>query len=263
MITLSEVLSYPLKSGVGIGCFEASIEARGVAGDRRWMVVTPEGAFLTGRTLPGMVRLRAEVVGGDLLLTLDGAQKVVPCPPSTGPRMPVTVWDDTVSALLAPDDGWLSAWLGVDCRLVYMDDTLRRPVDPDYATGDDITSFADGFPVLLISQASLDDLNSRLTRPVTMAHFRPNLVASGCEAFAEDGWSRLRIGTAEFALVKRCARCIFTTVDPVTGVRDADGEPLATLAGYRRSDQGVMFGQNLLVTRPGVVTVGDSIMVLA
>ena len=150
----------------------------------------------------------------------------------------------------------------MDCRLAYMDDTLRRPVDPDYALDDDITSFADGFPVLLISEASLADLNGRLSQPVTMGHFRPNLVASGCAAFAEDGWQQIRIGTAEFALVKPCSRCIFTTVDPQTGARTTDGEPLTTLARYRRAEGGVMFGQNLLVTQPGHVSINDTITVL-
>ncbi|MFT5684219.1 MAG: hypothetical protein ACI8RZ_005160 [Myxococcota bacterium] len=263
MITLSEIQSYPLKSAAGIPRTEAAIEARGIAGDRRWMVVTPEGGFLSGRTLPGMVRLRAESVDDELMLTLDGEQRVVPCPAPTGPRMAVTIWDDTVSALIAADGGWLGARLGVDCRLVYMDDGLHRPVDIDYALGGDITSFADGFPVLLLSEASLADLNARLPRRVTMAHFRPNLVATGCGAFAEDDWKRIRIGSAEFALVKRCSRCVFTTVDPQTGVRSDDGEPLKTLAGYRKADRGVMFGQNLLVTRPGQVAIGDAITVLA
>ena len=262
MTRLSQIHTYPLKSAGGIDCDRTDIGARGIVGDRRWMVVDPDGTFLTGRTLPGMVRLQARVVGDELVLTLGDARCVVPRPTPSGPRMTVTVWDDAVAALVATDGGWLAARLGVACRLVYMDDTLRRPVDLDYAISDDITSFADGFPVLLISEASLADLNSRLREPVTMAHFRPNLVASGCAAFAEDDWQQIRIGTAEFALVKPCSRCIFTTVDPQTGARTPDGEPLATLAGYRRSAGGVMFGQNLLVTRPGHVGVSDAITVL-
>ncbi|MDG1478170.1 MAG: MOSC domain-containing protein [Myxococcota bacterium] len=262
MIRLSQIHAYPLKSAGGVDCTQADIGARGIIGDRRWMVVTPDGAFLTGRTLPGMVRLQARVVGDDLVLTLGSERCVVSTPTLSEPRMTVTVWGDAVSALVATDGGWLAARLGVACRLVYMDDTLRRPVDPDYALSDDITSFADGFPALLISEASLADLNSRLREPVTMAHFRPNLVASGCAAFAEDGWQQIRIGTAEFALVKPCSRCIFTTVDPQTGALTPDGEPLATLARYRRSAGGVMFGQNLLVTRPGHVGINDTITVL-
>jgi uncharacterized protein YcbX len=210
-----------------------------------------------------MVRLQAQATDGGLAVSLDGERRVIPRPSPDGPRMAVTVWDDTVEALIAADEGWLSARLGVDCRLVFMDDDLRRPVDPDYAIGDDITSFADGFPLLLVSTASLDDLNGRLARPVTMARFRPNLVVTGCPPFSEDGWRRIRIGGAELALVKRCARCVLTTIDPHTGVRDPDGEPLATLAGYRRAERGVMFGQNLLVVRPGPVAVGDAVEVLS
>ena len=261
MITLRRIVSFPLKSGAGIDRPAAAITPRGLAGDRRWMVVDPDGRFLTGRTLPAMVRLRAAETAEGLALSLDGRRTVVPFPAQD--RATVTVWDDTVDAALADDGGWLAETLGRPCRLVYMDEPVRRPVDPDYALGDDITSFADGFPVLLIAQASLDDLNGRLTRPVTMDHFRPNLVVDGCAAFAEDGWQRIRIGEAELALVKRCARCVFTTVDPVTGQRSADGEPLKTLSTFRRADKGVMFGQNLLVVRPGRIAVGDAVTVLS
>jgi hypothetical protein len=144
-----------------------------------------------------------------------------------------------------------------------MDDDLRRPVDADYAQNDDITSFADGFPILLISEGSLADLNRRLERPVSMDHFRPNLIVSGCSAFAEDGWRRIRIGAVELSLVKRCSRCVLTTVDPSTGLRATDGEPLRTLSGYRKTDRGVTFGQNALVTRQGRMERGDPVMVLS
>ena len=264
MTTLSRILTFPRKSGASIDRSTAQIGLQGIVGDRRWMVVSPEGRFLTGRTLPGLVRIRA-VQGDDnaLRLSVDGDQVVIPQPPQDGSRVAVTVWNDTVEALLAVDGGWLSARLGRDCQLVYMDASIRRRVDPEYARESDIISFSDGFPVLLISEGSLADLNSRLTRPVTMDHFRPNLVVRDCPPFAEDGWKHVRIGEAEFTLVKRCARCVFTTIDPVTGVRDSDGEPLRTLADYRKAERGVMFGQNLLVTRTGRVAVGDTVMVVS
>lgn len=226
------------------------------------MVVDASGRFLTARTVPGMVRVVAQPVDGGLALSMDGEHLTVPTP-TASPRLTVTVWGDTVEALPARDGGWLAARLGQDCRLVYMDDSLRRPVDPDYAIDGDITSFADGFPLLLLSEGSLADLNGRLARPVSMDHFRPNLVVSGCPAFAEDGWRRIRIGTVELALVKRCARCVLTTVDPRTGQRTADGEPLRTLSGYRKAGGGVMFGQNALVIRPGRISLGDTVMVVA
>jgi hypothetical protein len=262
VIQLSRICTFPLKSGAVIDQTSAELGPRGIVGDRRWMVVDATGRFLTARTVPSMVRIAAVPVDGGLCLSLDGARRTVPAPTS-GPRMAVTVWGDTVEALRADDGGWLSARLGQDCQLVYMDDDLRRPVDADYAQNDDITSFADGFPILLISEGSLADLNRRLERPVSMDHFRPNLIVSGCSAFAEDGWRRIRIGAVELSLVKHCSRCVLTTVDPNTGLRATDGEPLRTLSGYRKTDRGVTFGQNALVTRPGRMERGDPVMVLS
>ena len=262
MITLSRICTFPLKSGAGIDRTSADIGPRGIAGDRRWMVVDATGRFITARTVPSMVRITALPVDGGLSLSVDGEQRTFAIP-ADGPRLTVTVWRDTMQALPASDGGWLSARLGQDCRLVYMDDALRRPVDPNYALEDDITSFADGFPLLLLSEGSLEDLNQRLARPVTMDHFRPNLIVSGCTAFAEDSWRRIRIGTAELTLVKRCARCVFTTVDPRTGERAADGEPLRTLSDYRQAEHGIIFGQNALVTRPGQIRQGDPVKVLS
>lgn len=262
MIQLARICTFPLKSGAVVERASANIGARGIAGDRRWMVVDTRGRFLTARTVPGMVRIAARLVDGGLSLSVDGDQITIPTP-ADGPRVAVTVWGDTLQALQARDGGWLSTRLGQDCRLVYMDDSVRRPVDPDYAPDGNITSFADGFPLLILSEGSLADLNQRLARAVSMDHFRPNLVVSGCPAFAEDDWHRIRIGTVELTLVKRCARCVLTTVDPRTGQRSADGEPLRTLSGYRKARGGVMFGQNALVTRPGRIARGDTVMVLS
>ena len=143
-----------------------------------------------------------------------------------------------------------------------MGEETQRIVDPEYADESDVVSFADGFPLLLISEASLDDLNGRLAHPVTMMHFRPNVVVSGCAAFDEDQWREVQIGEATFRLVKRCSRCILTTIDPQTGEKAKDGEPLRTLKTYRRDGTKVMFGQNLLVAEGGAVRVGDRVSVL-
>jgi uncharacterized protein YcbX len=134
--------------------------------------------------------------------------------------------------------------------------------DPHSQTGDEV-SFADAFPLLLISRAALDGLNARLAKPVSMLRFRPNLVVEGVAAHAEDGWKRIRIGEVEFDVAKACTRCVFTTVDPMRGERDPDGEPLRTLIGYRRTADGVTFGQNLIPRSAGSVRVGDAVEVLA
>jgi uncharacterized protein YcbX len=174
-----------------------------------------------------------------------------------------------VTPLLATHDAhdWFSAYLGAPHRLVYMDDACTRALkamyDGKYGEDDDRMSFADGFPVLLISQAALDHLNGKLAQPLPMLRFRPNLVVAGTEPHAEDGWKRIRIGDVELDVVKSCTRCVFTTVDFERGERDPSGEPLRTLTQYRRSPNGVTFGQNLIPRKLGTVHVGDTVEVLA
>jgi uncharacterized protein YcbX len=141
-----------------------------------------------------------------------------------------------------------------------MPDDSVRPVDPDYAGPGHRVGFADGFPFLLISEASLDDLNARLAHPLPMARFRPNLVVGGCEAFAEDRWRRIRIGDLVLDLVKPCSRCIIPTIDIATGERDA--EPLRTLMTYRRHDNRILFGQNLVHRGTGLLRRGMSVEVI-
>jgi hypothetical protein len=156
---------------------------------------------------------------------------------------------------------WFSRYLGFDCRLVYMDEAAHRPVDPQYAPEGREVSFADGYPLLLTAEASLADLNARLDAPVPMNRFRPNLVVAGGMAFAEDGWSRVRIGAVPFQVVKPCARCVVTTIDPQTAAQGK--EPLRTLSRFRRRQGKVFFGENLIPEQPGIVRVGDPVEVLA
>jgi uncharacterized protein YcbX len=186
----------------------------------------------------------------------------VPWPSPDAPSPDVLVWRDRVPARLASPEAsaLLSAAIGIDVRLVYLDDPAIRPVDPGYGDAADRVSFADGFPVLLTGDGSLDDLNARLATPISMRRFRPNIVIGGADAWAEDGWRRVRIGEAIFRVVKPCARCVITTQDPDSGVSAGDNEPLATL---RRMDRmakgGVMFGQNLITDQVGAIHVGDPV----
>ncbi|MEO8460896.1 MAG: MOSC domain-containing protein, partial [Dokdonella sp.] len=160
-------------------------------------------------------------------------------------------------------DAWISEYLDQPARFLQMDADCVRPVDANYARAGDEVSFADGYPLLLISEAALDELNSRLAHPVSMLRFRPNLVIADSVAHAEDGWKRLRIGAVEFDVVKPCIRCVFTTVDFERGEFAADGEPLRTLITYRRTPNGVAFGQNLIPRGGGNLHVGDTVEVLA
>jgi uncharacterized protein YcbX len=263
--TLTALNIYPLKSCAGLPLTRATVEPLGLEHDRRWMAVRPDGSFMTGRELPALVRVRALPGPTGLHLSAPGMPDLeVPTPPADAPRLDVTVWRDTCSAARAQveADRWLSEYLGQPAALVHVDARMERPVDPRYAAPEDRVGFADAFPLMLISEASLADLNQRLARPVPMARFRPSLVVDGCAPFAEDGWKRLRIGTVELAVVKPCARCVFTTVDPETARHDPEQEPLRTLSAYRRVGNKVLFGQNLVVRRPGEIRVGDAVEVL-
>ena len=256
---LSSISIYPIKSTAGMDVQAAEIDARGFRHDRRWMVVDLEGRFLTGRQVPRMVLVRAIPEGDGLRLDAPSmpSQKVR-APDSTGERLPVTVWDDVVDAACADadSDAWLSEFLGRPVRLVMMDAQSVRTVES--ADADDV-SFADGYPFLAISQASLDGLNARLVAPMSMQRFRPNLVIDGCDPHAEDQWRRIRIGGIEFEAAKPCTRCVFTTVDPTLGARDPSGEPLRTLKSYRRTGEGITFGMNWIARGRGQLRVGDPV----
>ncbi len=238
-----------------------------MADDRRWMVVDARGRFLTQREQPRLALVAAQPIPSGLRLETAGASPLkVALPPPEGEQLPVVVWRDTVAAVPAgaAADAWLSAVLGIACRLVHMPDPGRaRPVDPAFGRPGDHVSFADGFPLLVTTAASLADLNRRLPGPVPMNRFRPNLVVDGGGAWDEDRWSRIRIGSVAFRIVKDCARCAVTTVDQDTAVRSADTEPLRTLATFRRKAGGrVIFGQNLVPEHEGAVRVGDAVEVV-
>lgn len=264
--SLSGINTYPIKSTAGQALNGAKVEKRGLEGDRRWMLTDPDGHFLSGRQLPRMTLIKAGSSTSGLLLSAPGMSSLEVTTPTTGSeQLEVVVWKDRVMASDAGESAarWLSDFLEQDCRLVFMDEQHQRPVDADFSKSGDLVSFADGFPLLLISEASLEDLNQRLQQPVSMAHFRPNLVVTGCPAFAEDQWRRLRIGSVDFEMVKRCARCVFTTVNPETGVKQSDGQPLKTLASYRRDPRGrVMFGVNLIARSAGSLGIGDPVELL-
>ncbi len=260
---IAGIYCYPVKSASAIAVEQATVEPRGLAGDRRWVVCDVQGEFLSGREVPALVRICAEQQSDHLIMNAPGMSELaVPIPDSTRSRQTVTVWNDRCDALPAgPEaDGWLSTFLGVPCRLLHMDGQCVRPIGN---SGKEV-SFADNFPLLLISSASLDDLNARLPEPMDMRRFRPNLVVAGVEAYAEDEWQRIRIGEAEFVAVDRCDRCAMTVIDPDSAEMHPDQEPLRTLSRYRRGDDGgVYFGRNLIPERLGRVRTGDVVEIIA
>jgi len=261
---LSSIHLFPIKSCAALAPDAATVEARGLAGDRRWMVVDAAGTFVTGRQQPRLTQVRAVPQGDALTLSAPDVPPLILRVPVGSARIDTAVWGTPVRPLTAAAEAgaWISAVLGMPARFVYMDEDCLRAVDADYADEGDVVSFADGFPLLLISQAALDALNAKLARPVPMLRFRPNLVVADTEAHAEDGWKRIRVGEVEFDVVKPCTRCVFTTVDIERGEFDPSGEPLRTLIGYRRGPKGVTFGQNLIPRSFGRVCVGDAVDVL-
>lgn len=262
---------YPVKSMGGQGLAQAMIEPRGIAGDRRWLMVTPEGRFLTRRELPAMALLHADLApdpadGGIVLSHRDGGALPVARPDGARP-LAVQVWGDPVAAHDAGDAAaqWLTDRIGRAVRLVHMPDAAVRPVDPDFARAGDHVSFADGFPLLVATVESLDALNRALRSPIPMARFRPNLVIAGAVPFAEDGWRVLRVGDVTLRLAKPCTRCVVTTQDVDSGAVPDPLEPLRTLKAMGRVMPGAraepIFGVDAIPDGPGVIAVGDAVEV--
>lgn len=267
---------YPLKSARGLPLEVARVEPRGLRWDRRWMVVDASGAFVTARGSPSLARVEVALddpLGDAAVLTLrvpsraGGGHEVRVPSEASGPAVPVVVWGEHLSAVApSPEaDGALSEWLGAPARLVAFPEAAQRPCDPRYAAAGDHTAFADGFPVLVTTTASLAAVSQAAGAEVAMARFRPNLVLDNGDdpsrAWEEDGWSHLALGEdAGFTLrcVKPCARCVMVNVDPSTG--RAGREPLRTLTRLRRHSTsaggGVHFGQNAVLDGEGLLPLG-------
>ena len=254
---------YPIKSCRGTSLTEAVVGVRGIAADRHWMVVDADGTFLSQRELPRMALIAPRLGGGVLEVDAPGMPAFRMAVGHRGRRADVNVWEDRCAAI---DEGaaaaeWFTTFLGTACRLVRMPDDEVRHVNPTYAGPGDQVGFADGFSFLLTSRASLDELNRRLPTTLPMNRFRPNLVIDGVTAFEEDGWRHIRIDGITFTVAKPCARCVTTTTDQNTAERSK--EPLRTLATFRNvPGKGVMFGQNLIHDRTGVLHVGAEVEVL-
>ena len=261
---LSQLNIYPLKSAGGISLENAIPEARGLAHDRRWMVVDDSGQFMSQRTYPNMALINTSLSTQTLNLNAPGMSKLcLPLFPTEGESQEVEIWSDLCEAWTTNPQAttWISEYIGKSCAIVYMPDHSNRPVDADYAVGENQVAFSDGFPLLLISEASLNDLNSRLPESVTMKRFRPNLVVKNTEPYEEDIWKKIIIGECEFNIVKPCSRCILTTVDPENG-KFYGKEPLRTLATYRKVNGKVMFGQNLITTIKGELKLGMPVEII-
>lgn len=261
---LSEINIYPIKSLGGISLQEAKIEEKGLQYDRRWMLINEDGVFVTQRKYFDLALLQVTISSGQLMVThkADPSKTIsFSLEEATGETIAVTIWDDTSGGIEVSTavSEWFSDFMKMKVRLVQMPVQEKRMVDPRYAPGDEIVSFADGYPFLIISQASLDGLNEKLEDAVPMDRFRPNFVFTGGEPHIEDSFGSFYLGETRFYAVKPCARCVLTTIDQQTAVRGQ--EPLKTLAGYRTIGKKVLFGQNLIHQGSGTVHVGDQLKV--
>ena len=261
--SLSQINIYPVKSLGGISLQSAKVEERGLQYDRRWMLVDEQNNFITQRLHPNMALLRVEITN-ELLTIKHKKNKLSPLTihpmPYDDEEVNVQIWKDNVTALKYNSDvnNWFTEAIEIKCSLVYMPDSTRRKVNPEYASNK-IVGFADGYPFLIIGEESLNDLNKRLEEPIPMNRFRTNYVFSGGKAFDEDNWKTINIGNAVFHSVKPCPRCVITTINQNTGMKSK--EPLKTLAAFRQKDNKVMFGMNLVAEGTGKVIVGDEIKI--
>lgn len=264
MLTLSEINIYPIKSLGGISLQSSVVEERGLKYDRRWVLVDESKTFFTQRDFPEMALIKVSIENNALKLqhkTKTVETMIVPFEFEHSAKDRVVIWDDIVIGEFynSQIDEWFSDIIGIKCHLVKMPESTKRIVDETYAKNK-IVSFADGYPFLIIGQSSLDDLNSRMEVPLPMNRFRTNFVFTGGNSFEEDGWKIFKIGEIKFRAVKPCARCVITTTNQDTAERLR--EPLLTLSKYRKFDNKVMFGMNIVCESTGQVTVGDKIEIL-
>ncbi|MDH5612536.1 MAG: MOSC domain-containing protein [Gammaproteobacteria bacterium] len=265
-IVISELAIYPVKSMRQVQLHASQIHLGGLKNDRRWMVVDPQGVMITQRKVARLCliqpRLTNPEIDCSLLLEAPGMPQIKIGIPDDSIICNVRVWNDHCRAHDAGDEiaKWLSQFLNLECRLVYFPDNEIRIVDQDYAQPNDHTAFSDGFPILLISQASLNDLNSRMREDIPMTRFRPNIVVSGCEPFAEDNWKKIKAGNVNFRIVKPCSRCIIPNIDIDTAERC--DEPTKTLITYRKRDNKIFFGQNVIADGEGRLDVGMTVLLV-
>jgi len=238
----------------------ARVMKKGLQHDRRWMLIDEDNIFLTQRIHHRMALFHLAFSDNGFRVSYDGTEITIPSTMEPDP-IRAKIWDDevTVREVSSAHSEWFSKHLGTRVRLVAFPEENERPVDEKYRVGNDHVSLADAYPLLIVGQSSLDDLNQRMEIPVPMNRFRPSVVFTGGEAFEEDHWSKFTIGGLTFAGVKLCKRCVLITVDQATGVKGT--EPLVTLSKYRRKDNGVYFGQNIIPIEPGQISIGDEIII--
>lgn len=264
MLTLTEINIYPVKSLGGIRMKAAYAGERGLRYDRRWMITHDDYTFITQREIPTMSLLGTELTqkGIRIFLKNDPGNEIILPFAVAGKRIDTAVFDDKVQAIHynSVADKWISDALKTPSRFIYMPDDASRKVPEEYSVNEEHVSFADGFPYLIIGESSLEDLNSRMKVALPMNRFRPNIVFKGGHAFAEDQWSKFKVGNVLFQAMKPCGRCAITTINQDTA--EQGKEPLRTLATYRSVNNKVLFGMNVIALTHGEINVGDKLSVI-
>ena len=276
---VSQLCVYPLKSCQGINLPEAEVRTKGFLWDREMMLVSGNGKFITQRQFPQLALVRVEIVDRMISIGLKDRSfpslsfSIVP----TGKTVEVEIWRDRILAVDRGDEiaAWFQRFLNLDgektCRLVQQSPEHIRPITIKYPSQENTPlGFADNYPIMLTNTASLEELNQRIVeihisqkQAVSMDCFRPNIVIDSTEPFMEDRWSLIQIGEIQFQVVKPCSRCIITTIDGEVGTKKQSKEPLSTLGTFRQlSEQGVMFGVNMIPQNQGTIKVGDRLEVM-
>ena len=261
--SIARLRIHPVKGAQGTDVDAVEFDDVGPVFDRRWMVVRPSGLFVTQREVPGLATVRPRLADGEMTLEAPGVGTLSVPVAFDGPTTRVRVWEAEVDASTGPPivDQWMSEALAGDYRLVFMGRDAERVTDPTYAEGHRV-GFADGYPVLVVGEGSVEELSRRAGRAIPVERFRPNVVVAGARPHEEDRWRRFAAGELAFSGVKLCARCKVTTHDQQSGARDPDSEPLRTLAKYRRIEDKAYFGLNAVHHGPGRLRVGDEVEVV-
>lgn len=266
MLLVSQIFIYPIKSLKGIEVTDARLSDRGLQYDRRWMLIDENNKFLSQRECSQMALMNTSIEADNLVVFQNENSENKCCfplePPPSSNTFAVTIWDDVceAQAFSSDADQFFSDALKIKCRLVFMPASSHRKVETEFAVKDAITNFSDGYPILMIGQSSLDDLNSRLKDALPMDRFRPNIVFTGAAPFEEDMMEEFTINGTAFYAVKPCVRCVITTINQQTGL--AGKEPMKTLSTFRRMVNEVLFGQNILYAGEGDLKIGDQIHIV-
>lgn len=260
---LAQISIYPIKSTAPVHLSRRAVTVTGLAFDRRFVICDDNGKFISARTQPKLLKVQASLLHDGIHISTAGAQGLTFSYTSLEDQYDsISVWKDLIDAVYCGEaaEQWFSHLLQQTCKLYFFGSQSHRSVA---GNPENQIAFADGYPLLLISQASLSELNQRCKGTVVMDQMRPNLVVENTAAYAEDSWKRIRIGTVEFKVVKPCGRCIMTTTDPETLERNPDREPLSVLKKYRKGNDGeAHFGQNLIALNRGTISQGDTIEIL-